>query len=53
MQAYIHAGESTQGENAISTQYLSQIERGVRKSSENARVKLADVLKVEPEDLIA
>ena len=37
----------------LSVQYLSQIERGTRKPSENARLKLADVLKVEPEDLIA
>ena len=37
----------------VSAQYLSQIERGARKPSENARLKLADVLKVEPEDLIA
>ena len=37
----------------LSVQYLSQIERGARKPSENARLKLADVLKVEPEALIA
>ena len=37
----------------ISVQYLSQIERGVRKPSENARIKLANVLNIAPEDLIS
>ena len=37
----------------VSVQYLSQIECGVRKPSENARNKLANVLNVEPEDLIS
>ena len=36
----------------ISVQYLSQIERGVRKPSEKARIKLANVLEVGPKDLI-
>ena len=37
----------------ISVQYLSQIEHDVCKPSKNARIRLADVLNVEPKDLIS
>ena len=42
---------ATQAE--ISVQYLSQIERGIRKPSKNARIKLANILRVDPKDLIS
>ena len=37
----------------IPVRYLSQIELGVRNPSKNTRIRLADVLNVEPEDLLS